>query len=154
MIPAGMVTAGAVTEALRVVAALGCGLVAGLLLAFSAGVTTALGRLPGDAGADAMRAVNAAVLNPLFLGVFAGSAVRCAALAVAVAVTGGPLLAGVAAGLHLVGVIGVTAAVNVPMNDALAARTLDWASYRRRWTVWNHVRTAAATLATALLVLS
>lgn len=147
-----MIAAG-VTEVLRVVAAVGCGLVAGLLFAFSAGVMSALGRLPGDAGADAMRAVNAAVRNPLFLGVVTGSALVCVALLVAVAVTGGPVLAVVAAGVHLVGAIGVTAAVNVPMNDALAARTLDWASYRRRWTAWNHVRTAAATLATALLVL-
>jgi uncharacterized membrane protein len=143
-----------IVEVLRVAAAVGCGLVAGLLFAFSAGVMTALGRLPGEAGADAMRAVNTAVLNPLFLGVFTGSALACAALLVAVAATGGPVLAAVAAGVHLVGAAGVTAAVNVPMNDALAARTLDWASYRRRWTVWNHVRTAAATLATALLVLS
>jgi uncharacterized membrane protein len=147
-------TAGLVAEVLRVVAAVGCGLVAGLLFAFSAGVMTGLGRLPGDAGADAMRAVNAAVLNPLFLGVFTGSALACAALLVAVAVAGGAVLPAVAAGVHLVGAVGVTAAVNVPMNDGLAARTLDWASYRRRWTGWNHVRTGAATLATALLVLS
>ena len=62
----------------------------------------------------------------------------------------GPSLPAVAAGVHLVGAVGVTAVVNVPMNDALAARTLDWATYRRRWTGWNHVRTVAATLATVI----
>lgn len=140
-----------ITEVLRVVAAVGCGLVAGLLLAFSAGVMTALGRLPGDGGADAMRAVNAAVLNPVFLGVFGGAALACAALLVALVVTGGPPLAATGAVVHLAGVVGVTAAVNVPMNDALAARRLDWTAYRRRWTAWNHARTVAAAVAAVLL---
>jgi uncharacterized membrane protein len=148
------VTGAAVTEVLRVVAAVGCGLVAGLLLAFSAGVMTALARLPGDTGADAMRAINAAVLNPLFLGVFTGAALACLALAVAVVVTGGPAPALVGAALHLVGAFGVTVAVNVPMNDALAAGTLPWERYRTRWTAWNHVRMLAATGATVLLVLA
>ena len=49
----------------------------------------------------------------------------CAALLVAVTVTGGPVLVAVAAGVHLVGAIGVTAAVNVPMNDALARSDAD-----------------------------
>lgn len=139
-------------NALQTVAATGCGLVAGLLFVFSAGVLTALGRLPGDDGAAAMRAVNAAVLNPLFLGVFVGTAVVCAVLVVAVAVVGGPVTAAVAGVLYLVGVLGVTVAVNVPLNEALAARRVDWADYLRRWGRWNHARTAAATAALAVLV--
>ncbi len=143
-----------IVEVLRVVAAVGCGLVAGLLFAFSAGVMAGLGRLPGDRGADAMRAINTAVLNPVFLTVVVGSALACAAVVVAVAVTGGPVLPAAGAVLHLVGAFGVTVAVNVPMNDALEVRELGWDTYRRRWTAWNHVRTLAATGATALLALS
>lgn len=134
---------------LRVVATVGCGLVGGLLLVFSAGIMTALGRTPG--GAETMRAINAAVLNPLFLGVFTGTAVACAALVVAVAVAGGPVLPAVAGAVHLVGAFGVTVVRSVPMNDALAAGRLGWDAYRRSWTAWNHVRTAAAVAATALL---
>jgi uncharacterized membrane protein len=44
----------------------------------------------------------------------------------------------------------------VPLNDALAKLTRDdpdaarqWADYVRRWTRWNHVRTAAALAAAA-----
>lgn len=143
-----------ITEVLRVVALVSCGLVAGLLFVFSAGVMTGLARLPGDGGAEAMRAINAAVLNPLFLAVFTGSALACAALVVAVVGTGGPAVAAAGAVLHLAGAVGVTAAVNVPMNDALQAGTLDWARYRRRWTRWNHVRTVAAVAATVLLATS
>lgn len=141
-----------IVEVLRVVAGTGCGLVAGLLFAFSAGVLTGLGGLPGDDGAAAMRAVNSAVLNPLFLGVFLGTGVACAALVVAVVMTGGPALLVVGGALYPAGVLAVTAAVNVPMNEALAAGGLGWARYRMRWTRWNHLRTAAGTVALVLLL--
>ena len=51
--------------------------------------------------------------------------------------------------------------LNVPMNQALddanpasVAGTELWRNYLRRWTAWNHVRTVAGAIATALLVLS
>lgn len=143
---------------LQAVAGVGCGLVAGLLFAFSAGIMTALGRLPAERGAAAMQAINVAVLNPLFLGVFLGSAAVCAALVVATAVTGAPAGPAIGAGMFLVGTLGVTVAVNVPMNGALAtvdagtaAGSAVWARYRVRWTRWNHVRTVAAVGATVVL---
>ncbi len=142
-----------ILQVLQVVAGAGCGLVAGFLFAFSVGVMTALGGLPGDDGAAAMRAINSAVLNPLFLGVSVGTGVACAALVVAVVVTGGPLLVVVGGALYLAGVLGATAAVNVPMNDALAAGSLDWTAYRVRWTRWNHVRTVAGAGGSVLLLL-
>ena len=62
---------------------------------------------------------------------------------------------------YLIGTIGVTIAFNVPLNDALAAlaptsaqgATL-WKTYLTDWTFWNHIRTAAAILAAALLTIS
>lgn len=68
------------------------------------------------------------------------------------------VLAGAAS--YVLGTFGVTIAFNVPLNDMLAAvvpsdpRVPDaWADYLRRWTRWNHVRTAAATVAMALFIL-
>ncbi|HLL90834.1 MAG TPA: hypothetical protein VK324_16150 [Tepidisphaeraceae bacterium] len=55
-------------------AALGSGLMAGVFFAFSAFVMRALGRLPAGEAVAAMRAINVAVINPLFLGVFLGTA--------------------------------------------------------------------------------
>jgi uncharacterized membrane protein len=143
-----------VVEVLRVLAAVGSGLMAGLFLAFSVSVMGGLGRLPAAHGAAAMRAINVAILNPLFLAVFAGTAVVCAALVVAVAVTGGPAVAAIGAGLYVVGAVGVTAAVNVPMNNALADSDAVWERYLMRWTRWNHLRTLASTAALTLLVAS
>lgn len=139
---------------LLVVAGVGCGVVAGFLFAFSVGIMTALGGLPGEQGAATMRAINRDVLNPAFLGFFVGTGLVCVALGGTVVVTGGPVLAVVAAGLYLVGVLGVTGVVNVPLNNALGAGRVPWDDHRVRWTRWNHVRVVAGAGALVLLLVA
>jgi uncharacterized membrane protein len=55
----------------------------------------------------------------------------------------------------------VTIACNVPRNDALAAVAADsadgaavWSRYVPAWTAWNTVRTVAALVAAALLIIA
>ncbi len=141
-----------VVDVLRALATVGTGLVAGVFFAFSVSIMTGLRSLPLPQGAAAMRAINVAILNPLFLAVFAGTALVSAALVIAVVVTGGPAGAAIGAGVYLLGALGVTAAVNVPMNIALAATDRVWEHYLVRWSRWNHVRMISATAAVALLV--
>jgi uncharacterized membrane protein len=142
----------------------GCGLVTGLLLAFSVCVMSALGRLPAAHGAAAMQTINVAIQNPVFGLVFAGATAGSAyAAASALLGWGQPgtaprLFGGV---LFLVGVLVLTLVRNLPLNDALAAvdpqdpaASAVWEHYLRVWTSWNHVRVVAGTVATALLVLS
>lgn len=147
---------------LTFLAALGCGLIAGVFFAFSAFVMRAFARLPAAEGIAAMQSVNVAVLNPVFLSVFVGTAAACAALAVSAFLRwntpgAGWLLAGGL--LYPVGTFLVTVAFNVPRNEALArvapadpASARLWANYLVSWTAWNHVRTAAALAATAALI--
>jgi uncharacterized membrane protein len=53
----------------------------------------------------------------------------------------------------MAGVLGVTALASVPLNERLRASTDPyWTEYRRRWTRWNHVRSAAALAAAAAYV--
>jgi uncharacterized membrane protein len=59
-------------------AALGSGLMAGVFFAFSVSVMRALKRLPEKQGIAAMRAINVAILNPVFLVVFFGTAAASA----------------------------------------------------------------------------
>ena len=59
---------------MALVAALGCGLIAGVFFAFSSFVMKALSLLPPHEGLVAMQAINVAVLNPWFLGTFIGTA--------------------------------------------------------------------------------
>jgi uncharacterized membrane protein len=63
--------------------------------------------------------------------------------------------------LYLVGTLGVTIVFNVPLNEALARVEPDstegvnlWASYLANWTIWNHIRTAAALAAAALFTIA
>jgi uncharacterized membrane protein len=62
---------------------------------------------------------------------------------------------------YLLGAFLVTIVANVPRNDALAAldpgsvnAAAEWMRYLSEWTTWNHVRTAAALAAAALLTVS
>ncbi len=150
--------------ALKLFSALGCGLIAGTFFAFSVFIMRALARLPAPQGIAAMQAINIAVINPWFIGVFMGTAAACIAASVC-AFLGWKqpgaiwLLAGSA--LYLFGTFGVTVGFNVPLNDTLAAAQPDsaeaaqlWASYLTNWTLWNHVRTLAALAALAAFILA
>ena len=104
-----------------------------------------------------MNAINIVILNPLFLLIFMGTALICAGL-VAICFFNwerpgmGWLMA--SALTYLIGTLLVTMAINVPMNDALAAGTMPFAKYLASWTSWNHVRTVAALIATAGFAMS
>jgi len=145
-------------------AALGCGLVAGVFLAFSTFVMQALERLPSEIGIAAMQSINLAVLRSGFILVFLTTAADCL-LAVVVGVARwrepeSPYLI-VGGLLYLVGTFLVTMVCNVPRNAALMSLRLDdpsaaddWARYIQGWTRWNHVRTAAALAAAACFILA
>ncbi len=141
-------------------ALLGSALVGGIFFAFSSFVMKALARLPSAEGIAAMQSINVVVLNPSFLGVFIGTAVlSVGAIGLALAGWDRPSAVFFLGGaiLYLVGTFLVTGLGNVPLNDQLAAVSATdpaardiWVHYLDRWTLWNHVRTAAA-MAAALL---
>jgi uncharacterized membrane protein len=140
-------------------AAVVMGMASGVLYAFSAFVMSGLREVSPTAGAAAMRSINRHAQRwPLGLLLLATLAVPVAAGVVGVA--GGEPGAGWAAAgaaVTLLGVLGVTAVGNVPLNERLE-RAQDpvamWARFVRPWLVWNHVRTAAGASASALLVVA
>lgn len=137
-------------------------LVAGIFYAFSSFVMGALARIAPDRGIAAMQSINIVVLNPWFFAAFFGTgllALGVLFLGIAGSMRGSVLLPGLGAMLYLVGTIGVTVIANVPMNKALGRLSAEdagsveyWAHYCRRWTFWNHVRTAAALGASGMLI--
>ncbi len=139
--------------------ALGCGLVAGVFFAFSSFVMPALKRLPAAEGIAAMQSINVLAVTPAFMTALFGTAAACLGLAVwAVVFAGWAPLVLVGCALYLVGTIGVTIAFNVPLNNKLAQlHPRDgeaagyWSEYVARWTAWNHLRTATALVAAAIL---
>jgi uncharacterized membrane protein len=143
---------------------LGSGLAAGVFFAFSGFVMPALDRLPTTQGIAAMQSLNKLAVTPPLMTVLFGTALAGGALAVwavtswdqrpAPWVLGGSVL-------YLAGVIVVTIAANVPLNNALATvhpegagAAAHWSSFYSHWLAWNHVRAAAALGAAALLAVA
>jgi uncharacterized membrane protein len=149
---------------LTFVAALGCGVVAGVFFAFSAFVMRALARLPAQQGIAAMQAINEAAVTPAFMAALFGTALACGALIVSSFLVWGEPFAGyllTGGALYLLGTIGPTGVYHVPRNEALAeieppssGAEGHWSRYLRGWTAWNHLRFAAALAASATLVVA
>ena len=108
---------------LKLFSALGCGLMAGVFFAFSAFVMNALAQLQPALGIAAMQSINITVINPLFMGVFLGTAAACIFLAVSSLLKWhqpGAAYLLVGSLLYLVGTVLATIVFNVPLNNALA----------------------------------
>jgi len=107
-----------------VVGAVACALVGGVLFAFSAFVMAGLRAAPPDVGAAAMASINRhatrAPFGSLLLVTTALVVVLGLVAATRLADAGMPLVL-TGAVVYLVGGLGVTAAVNVPLNDRLEA---------------------------------
>lgn len=150
--------------ALTLLSAIGSGMIAGAFFVFSFAIMRALSRITPFSGMWAMQSINIYILNPMFLGVFLGTGVICAGLAITAVVRwhlpgAGWLLTGTM--IYVVGSIGVTVIFNVPMNNALMVADPAtpeglqlWAKYLTDWTFWNHIRTVASLAACASLIMA
>jgi uncharacterized membrane protein len=136
-------------RALVTAAGVGSGVVAGVFFAFSTFVLPALGRLPGDDAAAAMRSINVLAVRPPLMVALFGTAVVGTVTGVLALRRGDPWAAAASA-TYLLGVVAVTVAANVPLNDRLAEHRLGFADYARAWGRWNHVRTVAGVTAALL----
>jgi uncharacterized membrane protein len=152
---------------LLVVTATTTALMAGLFYAWSVSVTPGLAHVTDREYVAAMQAMNRAILNPVFFAAFMGTLFL---LPVTTYVHyAQPLSARfwfltAATVVYVVGVFGVTAVGNVPLNNALdvfplatasdtevAARRL---SFEGPWNSLNTIRTYAAVLAIVLVILA
>jgi len=140
--------------ALTLLAALGCGLIAGVFFAFSSFVMKALARLPAGVGIAAMQSINIVVLRSWFMAAFLGTTAVCVLASIYSLFRlhePGIVYMLVGSALYLVGSFLVTIVFNVPRNEALAKLVPAdpngaslWSGYVASWTAWNHVRTVAA----------
>jgi uncharacterized membrane protein len=149
---------------LTIFAALGSGMIGGLLFAFSNFVMRALAQQSPESGIRTMQAINITIINPLFFLVFLGTALASVILAISALPrlsNPGTVFLLIGCVLYIVGTFGVTMAFNVPLNNRLevldpsATQAVEfWREYVSSWMQWNHVRTIAAILASVLLILS
>jgi uncharacterized membrane protein len=151
-------------SALLWIAALGCGVIAGVFFAFSTFIMTALDRSGQVHGVVAMNSINSVILQSHFMPVFYLTTLASLALAaVSLMRWNEPgTMAMLAGGLiYVVGMFGVTLFFNVPLNNALgavdaasASAVPVWARYLKDWTMWNHVRTIASLASTTLFIIA
>ncbi|CAD7952877.1 unnamed protein product [Amoebophrya sp. A25] len=147
----------------------GCGILAGLYFIFSVCVMPSLDSLPSAATAiEVMNQINVVILNPIFFSVFMGTpvlavfvfALKCCRSADGKSCafcTGGrtagcseSLVLFLATVLIVLGEFGLTAGINVPLNDELALFNPKehseaecqraWSAYNAPWTRWNSIR--------------
>ncbi len=142
------------------VAAISCGLMAGVYLAFSTFVMKALDRVPHDQAITAMQSINREILASAFMPLFfVTTAISIVLAAYGAMIWGEPSAWALTVGgtTYVSGMFFVTAFGNVPLNKALDRVDEDkdqplvaWRRYLRRWTRLNHVRTLASCVACGL----
>jgi uncharacterized membrane protein len=132
-------------------AALTSGLLAGLFFAFETAINPALHRLPDTGYLSAMQHINRIIQNPAFLLVFMLPVLLLPMLAWQQRAIPAALYWGVAAGLYVAAVFGVTIFFNIPLNEMLDKFDLNAATpsdlqamrdqYRLPWNRWHTIRT-------------
>jgi uncharacterized membrane protein len=144
-------------EVLTAATTVGSGLLAGVFFAFSAFVMSGLRRLPEPGGAAAMRSINVTAERPPLMIALFGVSALCVAMVVRALTTwsqpgAGWLLAGAA--LTVVGALGVTSAVNVPLNNRLQSGAVTWSRFVAGWEPANHARTILCLAGCAMLLVA
>jgi uncharacterized membrane protein len=155
-------------EAVLMVAAYLCSVVAGFLFAFAVVVMPGIRSLDDGAFIRAFQTIDRVIQNnqPLFVFVWVGSvlAVIGAGVTAIWALTGvDRLLIIVAALVYLLGVQAPTIAINIPLNSQLqrldvatlaeTARQRTRETFEARWNRWNVIRTVCASVVSVLLLL-
>src|SRR5215217_837344 len=139
------------------------GVMAGIFFTFSNSVMRGLDAIDAAHAVRAMQSVNRKILNPVFLATFTLPPILAAAtggLLLWLGQTWAAVIFFLAAVTYVAGAIVPTAAVNVPLNNALDAATVPadaseaarlWSDYSTRWTRWNTLRAGISTISLLLV---
>jgi uncharacterized membrane protein len=136
-----------------VAALVAAGLIAGLFYAYACSVLPGLARGDDKTFVEAMRGINIAIVNPVFLLTFLGAPLLAG---VAIFLNPGPRPWVIAGFACLVAMIVITAAVHIPLNNALESGGDDYAAVRAAfetiWVRWNVLRAVVSTAGFGCLV--
>ena len=139
------------------------GLMAGLFYGWMVSVIPGTRRIDDHDYIATMQQINRSIVNPGFVVPFIGTPLLLLAAAAAQRQSGNDRAAALlatSAVVYIVGLLGVTAGGNIPLNNALGAFDLGRAdstelserrtSYEQPWNRWHAVRTGAVVIAFAL----
>ena len=143
-----------------------CGMTAGLLYGYDCSVNAGLGSLSDKAYLSAFQSINVAIQNPYFFISFVGSGVVLMATTW-LSYTRTPsvfYLFLAALVVYVIGVWGITAFGNIPLNNALAQFDLKTASetaiseqrklFENSWNFFHRIRTIVALSTFSLIIIS
>jgi uncharacterized membrane protein len=143
------------------------GLMAGLFYSWSVSVTPGIGRLGDREYLASFQAMNRAIVNPVFLICFLGAALLlpiCTFMNYGQTVSNRFWFLLGASLFYIGGVIVITFAGNIPLNNALDRFDIARSSaeqmaalraqFENRWNTLNHIRSVAATIALTLAILA
>jgi uncharacterized membrane protein len=149
------------------ITALTTALMAGLFFSWSVSVTPGLARVGTPEYLASFQAMNRAILNPVFLSCFMGTAILLPVstyLQYCQPVTISFWFLLTASVLYIIGVFGVTMAGNVPLNDMLDAFQIENATtqsmeemrnkFEHTWNRLNMIRTLSSIAAIVLVILA
>lgn len=143
-----------------------CALLAGFFFSYTISVNPGLRKLDDASYLSAMQQINRAVLNPLFLICFFGANLLLVMATIWCFLLASPLLLPVSFAwiMHTVGVFGITARRNIPLNNRLerfdllkstdASRLQMRTSFEKPWVFWNTLRTLCSLATLVCLVFS
>lgn len=150
-----------------IIATLFSGLIAGLFYAWSISVTPGIGRINDESYLRAFQSMNRAIINPLFLIAFMGLVVLLIFLSYLY--YSNPLTTQFwfilfAAALYIGGVMLITIAGNIPLNNSLEALTIETmsteqmvafrAAFENKWNRLNTIRTVSSSASFLLLIIA
>jgi uncharacterized membrane protein len=139
-------------------AAIGSGLLGGVLFAFSSFVMPALRRIPASEGISAMQSINRRATTFAFGALIVVTVALAAGLGLHALVRRGQPGAGwVGAGsISMIIALAITGGFNIPRNDRLASfdastpeAAVYWPTFLTEWVLANHLRTAFCIIAAA-----
>tara|TARA_B100000287_G_scaffold229937_1_gene216646 strand:- start:357 stop:830 length:474 start_codon:yes stop_codon:yes gene_type:complete len=138
------------------------GFIGGVYFAFSFFVMQSLNELNRTEAIKTMVAINKVILKSPFMALFFGSTFLALSLLISSFLKKNLVsLPSLSGAIFLIGMFLCTALKNVPLNKELnkfkgtnseSESEAQWSDYYLNWTKWNHVRTAACFLSTALLI--
>jgi len=144
-----------VANVVLVAALVASGLIAGLFYAYACSVMPGLARGDDKTLVEAMRGINVAIINPVFMLTFLGAPLL-AAVAVFLHLRSSALPWIIAGAVFLLALIVITAAFNIPLNNALDSGRGGYAELRAAfeatWVRWNVLRAVVSTAGFACLV--
>ena len=142
-------------------------LIAGLLYAYSCSVNIGLGRLVDAEYISAMQSINKAIQNPLFFISFMGTLLLlplCTYLHYNQPLSNRFWLLLMSTAVYIIGVIGVTALGNIPLNNVLDQFNLSTATaeaianqraqFEGAWNRFHTVRTIASIISLVLVIIA